>query len=198
MCGLEEFETAIFDEGNIAPAELDLEEVAVMRGAEQHRLPAQRGAGLAVVEHAVGDIPSLRCLVLDIGQERQLCRSLGRIEGLRDLLGGPGNHRVRGIEDRLGRAIIALERDDRGRWRETVGKVEDVAHGCRAERIDRLRVVADDGSPDPSGRSASRISAWSRLVSWYSSTRTWSKQPRISVATTGSAIAWRQYSKRSS
>jgi hypothetical protein len=60
-------------------AEFDLEEVAMMRRAEQHRLPAQRDAGFAVVEHAVGDIPGLRCLVLDSDQERPLRRSLGRI-----------------------------------------------------------------------------------------------------------------------
>ena len=41
MRGLKEFEAAIFDERDIAPAELDLEEIAVVRGAEQHRLPAQ-------------------------------------------------------------------------------------------------------------------------------------------------------------
>ena len=79
LLGLEEFEAAIFDEGNIAPAEFDLDRVAVMRGAEQHRLPAQRDAVLAMVEHAVGDIPGLRCLVLDIDQEWPLRRSLGRI-----------------------------------------------------------------------------------------------------------------------
>jgi hypothetical protein len=48
----------------------------MMRRAEQHRLPAQRDAGFAVVEHAVGDIPGLRCLVLDSDQERPLRRSL--------------------------------------------------------------------------------------------------------------------------
>src|SRR5262245_52332040 len=57
--GLEESEAAIFDEGNIAPAELDLEEVAVMRSAEQHRLPAQGDAGLTMLEHAVDDIAGL-------------------------------------------------------------------------------------------------------------------------------------------
>ena len=31
------------------------------------------------------------------------------------------------------------------------GKVEDVAHGRGAERIDRLRVVADDGQPASAG-----------------------------------------------
>jgi hypothetical protein len=48
-----------------------------MRVAEPHCLPAQRDAGLAVVEHAVGGIPSLPRLVLDIGPERPLCRSRG-------------------------------------------------------------------------------------------------------------------------
>ena len=151
MSGFEKFEAAIFDEGNIAPAELDLEEVAVMRGAEQHRLPAQRDAGLAVVEHAVGDIFGLSRLILDIGQEWALRRRPCRIKGFRDLLAGPGDHRVRGIEDRLGRAIIALERDDRGGWGEMVGKVENVPNGCRAERIDRLRIVADDCETGPVG-----------------------------------------------
>ena len=47
-----------------------------MRGAEQHCLPAQRDAGLAVVEHAVGDIPSLPRLVLDIGPERRSAEAL--------------------------------------------------------------------------------------------------------------------------
>ena len=84
LLGLEEFEAAIFDEGNIAPAEFDLERVAVMRGAEQHRLPAERDSSLTVVEHAVSDIFGLSRLILDIGQERSLRRSLGRIKGLRD------------------------------------------------------------------------------------------------------------------
>ncbi len=40
-----------------------------MRGAKQPRLPAQRDARLAVLEHAVGDIFGLSRLILDIGQE---------------------------------------------------------------------------------------------------------------------------------
>ena len=107
-----------------------------MRSAEQHRLPAQHDPGLAVIEHAVGDT-GLHCFVLYIGQEWPLRRDLGRIKGLRDLLAGAGDHRVRGIEDRLGRAVIALKRDDRGGWGEMVGKVENIPNGCRAVRIDR-------------------------------------------------------------
>ena len=83
-----------FDEGNIAPAELDLEEVAVIRSAKQHRLSAQRDSSLTVFEHAVGDIFGLGRLILDISQERSLRRSLGRIKGLRDPRMGPGDHCV--------------------------------------------------------------------------------------------------------
>ena len=122
-----------FDEGNIAPAELDLEEVAVIRSAKQHRLSAQRDSSLTVFEHAVGDIFGLRRLILDISQERSLRRSLGRIKGFCELLAGAGDHRVRSVEDRLGRAIIALESDDRRGWGEMVGEVENVPNCCRAE-----------------------------------------------------------------
>ena len=104
-----------------------------MRGAKQHRLPAQRDAGLTVFEHAVGDIFGLRRLILDISQERSLRRSLGRIKGLRDPRMGPGDYCVCGVEDRLGRAVIALERDDRRGWGEMVGKVENVPNCCRAD-----------------------------------------------------------------
>ena len=48
-------------------------------------------------------------------------------------------------------AIIAIERDDVGQRRELVGKVQDVAHGCGAERIDRLGAVADDRQAAASG-----------------------------------------------
>ncbi|MGF6657603.1 hypothetical protein OKW34_008193 [Paraburkholderia youngii] len=55
------------------------------------------------------------------------------------------DHRVRRGENRLGGAIVALERDLlRGRF-ELRGEIEDIAHGRAAKRIDRLRVVADHG-----------------------------------------------------
>ena len=55
-----------------------------------------------------------------------------------------GDHRVRRVEDRRGRAVVLLEPHDRGAG-EPFGELEDVAHGRRAEPVDRLRVVADDG-----------------------------------------------------
>jgi hypothetical protein len=42
--GLEELQAAVLHERDLAPRELDLEQVAVARAAEQDRLPAQAGA----------------------------------------------------------------------------------------------------------------------------------------------------------
>jgi hypothetical protein len=46
-------------------------------------------------------------------------------------------------EDRLRRPIVAVECNDARRQRELVRKVEDVAYGRGAERVDRLGVIAD-------------------------------------------------------
>ena len=46
MRGLEELEAAVFHEGDLTASELDLEDVAVTGGAEEHRLLAQRHARL--------------------------------------------------------------------------------------------------------------------------------------------------------
>ena len=78
---------------------------------------------------------------------------------------GQADDIVGGGEDRLGRAIISIERDDVGGRRQLVGKVEDVAHGRGAERVDRLGVVADDRQAWPPGLSASRIEDCRRFVS---------------------------------
>ena len=84
-----------------------------------------------------------------------------------------------------GRAVVALQRHHARGRRERLREVEDVAHRRRAERVDRLRVVADDGDAAPVGFSARRIDACSRLVSWYSSTRTWSKRAPTSRGEVG-------------
>ncbi len=64
---------------------------------------------------------------------------------------GEADDAVGGGQNRLRRAVIAVERDDACRRRELVGKVEDVAHGRGAERVDRLGVVADDRQAAASG-----------------------------------------------
>ena len=58
---------------------------------------------------------------------------------------------VRGLEDRLDRAIVLLELDHLGRRLELSRKVENVAGTRRAKAVDRLRVVADDGKAVAAG-----------------------------------------------
>ena len=60
------------------------------------------------------------------------------------------DHRVGRVEDRARRAVVALELDH-GRAREALGELEDVAHRRRAERVDRLRVVAHDHQAGAAG-----------------------------------------------
>ena len=52
--------------------------------------------------------------------------------------------RIRRREDRLGRSIVAIQRDNAGRWGEMLREIKNIAHGGGAKRIDRLRVIADD------------------------------------------------------
>ena len=60
-----------------------------------------------------------------------------------------GHQRVRRIEHALRRTVVLFERDDRRRqavlWRVLIGKAEDVVDRRGPKRIDRLRIVADDG-----------------------------------------------------
>ena len=90
--------------------------------------------------------------------------------------------RVGGGEDRLGRAVVAVERDDLGRRaelpRESRGCCAPLRRGTNRSTARRRRPRSDRG---PSGFSASRIEDCSRLVSWYSSTSTWSKRAPISA-----------------
>ena len=61
----------------------------------------------------------------------------------------PGQ-RHRGVgrgQDRRARTIVALERQLPRRRVELAREIEDVAYGRLAERVDRLRVVADDRQP---------------------------------------------------
>ena len=50
------------------------------------------------------------------------------------------------VEDRLCRAVVAVQGDDFGRGKEG-GEVEDVLGAGGPEAVDRLEVVADDGQP---------------------------------------------------
>ena len=82
-------------------------------------------------------------------------RAFGRMpvgpEILGEPFGGQIDDAVGGREDRLRRTIIAIERDDLGGRTELTGEVEDIPDGRGAKRIDRLRVIADDGKAAPIG-----------------------------------------------
>ena len=149
MRGVEEFQAAEFDERNVAPRQLQLQRRAVMGGAKQHRLRFQAGPRFAVLEHARRDIARLIGLLADGRQNRRRAGGAVGPQVLGETLRAEADHRVGRGEDRPGRAIIAIERDEPRRRIEGGGKVEDVAHGGGAERIDRLRVVADHRQPAP-------------------------------------------------
>ena len=97
------------------------------------------------------DIARLVGLVADADEAGAICRLTLGPEVLGEALRGQIDDAIGGGEDRLGRAVIAIERDDLGRRAELGGKIEDVAHGRGAEGIDRLRVVADDGQAPAAG-----------------------------------------------
>ena len=78
MRGVEELEAAELDEGDVAAGELELERGAVVRGAEQHRLRFQRGARLAVGEHAGRDEARLIGLLGDGDQRGRRSHARGR------------------------------------------------------------------------------------------------------------------------
>ena len=145
MRGLEEFQPAELHEGDVAPGELDLQRRAVLRGAEQHCLRLQRDTGLASRQHRLDDERGLLGLVAHAHQLGPLARLALAPQRLGVALGSPGDHAVGGGEDGLGRAVVALQRDDARGRRELLGEVEDVPDRRAAEGVDRLRVVADHG-----------------------------------------------------
>jgi hypothetical protein len=143
---LEIAQPAVLDERDPAARQLELQEVGVVAGAEQHRLSAQVHTLLTRREHSLAHLPGLLAFV---ARKRKLWRlptlalgpqPLGKAQAI---LGGDG---VRNPEDRRGRTVVALERDGAGA-RKLLGEVEDVAGARRAKPVDRLEVVADDGQP---------------------------------------------------
>jgi len=142
---LEKPQPAVLHEGNAAPHELDLERRAVARAAKQHGLRFERDAALGVREHGLGNAPRLIGIVANGDEPRSPAARTLAPQRLAESLGRERDDRVGRVEDAPCRAVIALERDDAGGRIEVRGKVEDVAHGGGAKRVDRLRVVADHG-----------------------------------------------------
>ena len=148
---VEKLQAAELDERNVAPRQLQLQRRRVVRGAEQHRLRFQAVAGFAVFQHAQRDEARLVAFLADRDQFRRSAAGALAPQVLGEALGRQRDHSVGRGEDRLGRAIVALERDDARRRREALRKLEDVAHRRGAKGIDRLRVVADHGQAAPFG-----------------------------------------------
>ena len=144
MRHLDEPQAAVLVEGDVAAGELHLERHGVVLRAEEHGLLLEQRALLAVLEDALAE--PLRLLVLVAAGDEHgpaAVRALGP-QVLVAALGGLGDERVGGGEDRRRAAVVLREGDDLGAG-EALLEVEDVAHGGRAEGVDGLRVVADAG-----------------------------------------------------
>ena len=143
--GLEELEAAILDERNLAAQQLDFEDVAGAGIAEQDRLLAQQHARFAALQDLAADELGLRLQVIGRRVLRTSAGAPNREQVLAMLARGIGHQRIRHIEDRLRGAVVLRQRDDLGLRRVRIGKAEDVLDGRAAERVDRLRVIADHG-----------------------------------------------------
>ena len=93
--------------------------------------------------HLGGDEPRLGVLVLHLDHAHRLALAEIRPEMLLLALAVVLDHRVRGVQDRVRRAVVLLERDH-ARRREVALELEDVADVGAPEAIDRLIWVPDD------------------------------------------------------
>ena len=154
MRRLQESEPAELHERDVPPCELHLQGVAVMGGAEEHRLLAQQDPLFAVGEERPADLVGLRRFV-EAGDEDRTAPALPvGPKRLRVASRRTGDHGIRRLQDRPRRSVVALERDHPGAG-ERLGKAQDVLNRRRPEGVDSLRVVADDhhfGRPRPQAR----------------------------------------------
>ena len=98
----------------------------------------------AVVERrldAAGHVPGFGVLVLGLDHPHHVARAEVRPQPLRLAITIVLDHAVRGVQDRLGRAVVLLERDHDG-VREVLLELADVADVGAAEGVDRLILVA--------------------------------------------------------
>ena len=145
VAGFQELEAAELDEGNIPPDELDLELARVVRCAEEDGLVVQFHARFPVGENALDHELDLSDLIRHHRQERAPAVGPGGEQGLGEALAGLGDDAVAGLQDGLGRPVVLFQAYHLGRRVEAAGEIEDVAHRRRAEGVDRLGVIADDG-----------------------------------------------------
>ena len=118
---LEELQAAELDERDVAPRQLELERGAVVRrcgtappAASARAPPSRCSQHLRRRPSAPASASSATVTRLRLAAD---ARSLHSVLG--EALGGERDHRVGGVQDRLRRAVVALERDDARRRRRT-------------------------------------------------------------------------------
>ena len=124
------------------PDEHVLEHARLRVRAVEHR---DLGSGVARLDPSCDlrrDEARLGVLVLHLDDLDGIARPELRPQVLRLAVAVVVDHRVRGLEDRVRRAVVLLERDDAGAA-EVALEVEDVADVGAAERVDRLIGVPD-------------------------------------------------------
>ena len=119
----------------------------MVRRAEQHGLLLERHRSFAMLQDPLGHVARLVGLVAHRDKLRAFGGGSIRSQVLLVTLGGEIDDRIRGREDRLRRAIVAVKRNDVRRRCEKTRKIQNVAHRRGAKRIDRLGIIADDRQP---------------------------------------------------
>src|SRR5215472_17839861 len=109
---LKELQPAVFDERDATAPELDFELVAVVAGAEQHRLPLQVDAFFAVLQHTLDDVLGLCRFIGGNDQLRPLAGWFVREELFAKAFSRLRDHGVTCLQYRFCRAVVLLERDD--------------------------------------------------------------------------------------
>ena len=104
--GFEELEPAILHERNLAARKLDLEQVAVAAGAEQHRLALEQDPGLAPLQHLQRDVLRLRGEVIGGDEPGHLAAASRREEMLAMLTRRFRHQRVGNVEHGLRRPVV--------------------------------------------------------------------------------------------
>src|SRR6202034_4275407 len=97
---------------DILPRQFDFERTAVTGCPEQNGLFFKKRAGLAVLKDAFDDEARLVSLVADRDELRLCFRGAFGPEIFGEAFLGEADDAVGGSEDRLRRAVIAIERDD--------------------------------------------------------------------------------------
>src|SRR3982751_1325632 len=112
MRGLEKLEASPLLERDLAVRQLDLEIGGHVARTDEDRDLSERRPVLVQLEDAVDDEARLLLLVSCGDEPRRFVAGALGPEALREPLERAGDERVRDVEDRLGRAVILLERDD--------------------------------------------------------------------------------------